>query len=192
MDTGGSSSCSVNASYAQRNHLTTLSLTNSCPLLLGDGEARIHLTHMALVHSRIGNHYDSQWAYVMNMEGLDVIYGLPWIKHHSPTVLPGWDGLRFDSEYCLHVCNSHGPPMDVYCEESRNKRQRTASFTQKTQRDIQMVSANFALAIDANSTVVLTPKDFEDLEHPELQDHYRVAAEMTTWHSLIGNHARRL
>lgn len=141
-DTGGSSSCSVNASYAQRNHLTTLSLTNSCPLLLGDGEARIHLTHMALVHSRIGNHYDSQWAYVMNMEGLDVIYGLPWIKHHSPTVLPGWDGLRFDSEYCLHVCNSHGPPMDVYCEESRNKRQRTASFTQKTQRDIQMVSAN--------------------------------------------------
>lgn len=188
MDTGGSSSCFVNASYAQRNHLTTLSLTKSRPLLLGDGEARIHLTHMALVHSRIGNHYDSQWAYVMNMEGLDVIYGLPWIKHHSPTVLPGWDGLRFDSEHCLHVCNSHGPPIDVYCEEARNKRQRTASFTQKAQRDIQMVSANAfckLATIDANSTVVLTPKDFEDLEQPELQDRYRVAAEMTTRLSVI-------
>src|SRR4029077_5431578 len=186
--TGGSSSCFVNTFYAQRNHLTIVPLAKPRPLLLGDGEARIHLTHMALVHSRIGNHYDSQWAYVMNMEGLDVIYGLPWIKQHSPTVLPGWEGLRFDSEHCLHICNGQGPPVDVYCEGTSKKSRVDTRISQTSSQDVQMVSANAFCKLAAkhtNSIAVLTPKDFEDLKYPESNDRYRMAEEMTSRLSVI-------
>lgn len=188
MDTGGSSSCFVNASYAQRNHLITVPLTKPRPLLLGDGEARLQLTHMALVHSRLGNHYDSQWAHVMNMEGLDVIYGLPWIKHHSPTVLPGWEGLRFDSEHCMHVCNGQSPPVDIYCEESTKKSRTGTVDSRKNSKDIQMVSADAFCKLatrGGNSIAVLTPKDLEDLEYPESHDRYRMVEEMTSRLSVI-------
>lgn len=163
-DTGASASSFVDATFAKKNHLPHMALSQPCKLRLADDKLAPNITHMALVQHILGDHVEEIWCLVTKLGRFDIILGMPWLEQHNPTLELGDRTMTLKSDYCMSNCLRHSRPAVVHSVTPPLTK--SSPPKSSTTEDIAEVSAYAFMRMaekPTNEVIAMWPHDFEKL-----------------------------
>ena len=96
----------IDAKYAKHHKIPLFKKSKPRPLTTIDGTPILggDVTHEAHVVLNIGNHQELIPLDVTTLGYHNIVLGLPWLKHHNPTVDWTEHHVKFNSNYCQSHC----------------------------------------------------------------------------------------
>lgn len=127
MIDSGASTLFINKRFVEEHNVTTRKLKDSIPVYNIDGTPNQagHITHVAVLGMRIGEHNEQAVFTVTDIGPEDVIIGIDWLRKHNPSI-DWYEGLVV-MDGCPDEC--HIKPVR---EKSNTKNERLASSTKRT------------------------------------------------------------
>jgi len=105
VDSGCSARAFVDRDFAKTHNITTKKTPKPRTLLLANGEVADTITEYFIAPVAVGLHEELCLFFLTKLSrDTPVIFGLPWLQRHNPTI--DWTGmsLTFSSEYCAKYC----------------------------------------------------------------------------------------
>lgn len=127
MIDSGVSTLFINKRFVKEHNVTTQKLKDSIPVYNIDGTPNQagHITHVAVLGMRIGEHNEQAVFTVTDIGPEDVIIGIDWLRKHNPSI-DWYEGLVV-MDGCPDEC--HIKPVR---EKSNTKNERLASSMKRT------------------------------------------------------------
>lgn len=165
VDTGAS----VNAIGFDFAHLHKLPLTKLArPMYIenADGSANINgaVTHKTKLTFTIQEHLDTDVEFmVTKLDHYPMYLGIPWLRHHNPTLDFHNSELTFDSNYCSQNCFQQSPKVTMIpaaeVDADVPTRKNAVKFLQKSKKRTQ--SGNSEKEFLRSQTLVSNPSQVQ-------------------------------
>ena len=106
IDSGCSGRGFIDEALVHRLNLPTYATPYPRTLLLADGKTASTITKYVVIPAAIGIHDENCLFFVTRLSNdTQVIFGLPWLKRHNPSINWFDMSLTFDSWYCMSHCS---------------------------------------------------------------------------------------
>lgn len=180
IDCGCSTYGFADSKLCTSNAISTIPLSRPRSVLLGDGETTQPVNSYFIAKLTMGYHTELCLLYVTDLsEDNPIILGVPWLRHHDPTILWSEMKMSFTSRHCHQNCLPAKLPIEFAVAPtattaiSRTPAIRsTTSESQKSNYRPPSVEDYFEIGRHQQTSATAT-----DLElHPTLTpgaDHYR-------------------
>lgn len=114
-DSGAEGKAFIDKSWAEERGIPLLPLKRPFNLEVIDGRSSENaVTHYVSVACRINDHYQERMMmYATQLAYYPIVFGMPWLKQHDPTIRFAAHTITFDSDYCRKYCNLPGRPSKL-------------------------------------------------------------------------------
>jgi hypothetical protein len=143
-DSGATGNC-ASRSFARQHRLDTFPLKQPLKLRLGDGAvSQSAITHGVLIPIAHGGHHSEELFYLVDMNGYDLIFGMPWLEDHNPHIDWRDRTMSFRDEHCFANCLAKGQPVLVHSSRHKKKKRVVETNPAYAMFDIHHVSGRAA------------------------------------------------
>ena len=115
IDSGASGKAFASSEMVEDLGIPTWPLKTARLLYMADGAAAAkRITHYFVCPVAMGHHVEKYFFFVTPLDKeSSVIFGLPWLKKHNPSIDWPRMTMSFTSDYCRQNCYPPGVPQDV-------------------------------------------------------------------------------
>ena len=101
----------INSEVCKKHGIKMIKAKNPREIYLADGKPSTMgpITHMTEVPMDISNHRESATFQVANLQHHEIIFGMPWLREHNPTIDWKEKKITFNSERCTTLCLNSSP-----------------------------------------------------------------------------------
>lgn len=169
-DSGAEGKAFVDKGWAEERGIPLLSLKKPFKLEVIDGRSSENdVTHYITVACRVNDHYQKKMMmFVTQLAYYPVVFGMPWLKQHDPTIRFAAHTITFDSEYCRKHCNVPGRPSKLRALQDVPKSARTVPDPSRPEalrnRDICAVSLRAAAMYSRKKNCCLFAVTIEQID----------------------------
>lgn len=178
VDSGASENF-MNQGYASR-HLIQLHKQKACPLYLADGSPLVvdQKTPFFKASVKDTNHQELIQFQVLNLHGVDLILGKPWLDHHNPHIDWPTNKISFVSDTCKHRCLGKFPERRKEPLISIVSAQKFISLLTSRQQPVLLGSATQNELSEGANHLGAVSSEPPDSPEPELPAEYKDFSEL--------------
>ena len=106
VDCGASGFSFVDGEFVRQHNLPLFTLAEPRRLEVIDGRPidSGDITHIVKIGLNVGGHRETLSAFVTQLGHYPLVLGIPWLRHHDPTIRWAAGTLTFDSARCTTTC----------------------------------------------------------------------------------------